>query len=250
MLEILDTDLSCRSTEMIALKLQINSTFKGKDNSTYHGTVMPANVHLLSDYVSTIILGYTEDALDKCQAIVSLKAQLDRNYHHLVPAKLVLPKEPQFKHGIANNSWVDVDKLKLSRKDCIANLQVPKSVALQYAIMQYASDVRIDETWAGFLHHLLMEEQFLPPNPFPLLISHLRKSSMSVHTMFEADNIVVNRLLQNKIVVFDSTNSVYTINGTTAFGRRNALLFLSLKGFRQTSEISSQVAISPPGEAV
>ncbi|XP_078494295.1 uncharacterized protein LOC100186104 [Ciona intestinalis] len=249
LLEIVDADLLSRSTQMESLKLQIDSIFQTGGRDSYHAT-LPSHLRQLSHYITTVILSYIEDALDRCQAIVSLKTQLNQNYPHLTPPVIKIPKQTQFKHGIINPAWTNVDKLKISRKDCVSNLQVPKAVALQYALMQYASDVRLDETWMRFLHQLLLQEQHLPPNPFPLLISHLRRSSISVHTKFEHDNTAVNRLIQNKIAVFDSSNNIFTVNGTSAFGKKSSLLLLNLKGFRQVSEISAHVALSPPGDAV
>lgn len=56
--------------------------------------------------------------------------------------------------------------------------QAPKAVASHLAMMQYCADVRIDEIWRALYESLLLVQDHLPPNPYPILVSHLRTANI------------------------------------------------------------------------
>ncbi|XP_076817709.1 uncharacterized protein LOC143463185 isoform X1 [Clavelina lepadiformis] len=245
LVDVVDRDMSTRSTEMKLLKELVVSMTENYGNASLN----PNMLHQLQHFILYVSLGLAEDTVELLPAVLAMKSQINLLYPNQVPTKYAFEKLKN-QHGIQNTSWIESDKLKLNKEICDANSQAPKNIARHYSLFQYCADIRIDETWKEFLERLLLYEDHLPPNPYPILISLLRRSSMSVQTLFESTRAVVSRLQQHKIVAVDDVANIYNVTGTSAYGQRPSLQFVHPLGFRQVSDVVTKLASSSPGDTV
>nr|CAB3262982.1 uncharacterized protein LOC100186104 [Phallusia mammillata] len=251
LLEVADPELCARSSETQSLKHLIECVMPTPENEAhFHSTVLNSKLEELNYVVTCVVLGFSEDAIELSPAIKAAKSQLDSTFPHLVPKFPPMDNPGNVQYGIKNTAWPQVDKMKINKQVSVATSQAPKAVASHLAMMQYCADIRMDEVWRALYESLLLVQDYLPPNPYPILVSHLRKANMSVQSFFEADATSVKRMVQRKIVALEGSKELMTVTGSNAFALKASLTLLGPLGYRQSFEIASKVVLTPPGEAV
>ncbi|XP_048752215.2 uncharacterized protein LOC125663853 isoform X2 [Ostrea edulis] len=200
-------------------------------------------------YIQGMVIQVSENLKDCCPVLTAKIFIVAVGEHRDAQPKPIFTvrQRPDANGGVKHEADVvhgmEDEKMKdLEHERMIVDVEANGSdynqlIKVEGVLMQYAIDSHLDETWHSFLT-ILQNKESLPPNPYPTLISLLRKQAMKMDLIYQPKSHIMKSLFQTspsseekKGRQEDKQSDVYIVNGVDAHGLLSSVYVLDTGGF-------------------
>ncbi|KAM7441542.1 hypothetical protein ABFA07_009426 [Porites harrisoni] len=203
----------------------INPYLRGK---TRTGTLpLTAEVskalEVVNRYCETIFLGLLDDALFQCSCLKKYFPSVRNSNSFIV--------QQRFKHGAERLDIINQGNLVLDVVAQAKTIAAPSAITKETVLLQYFVDSKLDQVFHEFLVDLVTDEEFIPPNPYPRLTTHLTVAAIRMELFGEKRTKLLSKLVSGSVQSIDSQSFVSHIPGIEAYGLVSAIATLDGKQY-------------------
>ncbi|XP_071850299.1 uncharacterized protein [Apostichopus japonicus] len=146
------------------------------------------------------------------------------------------------KHGAEPVGIMQQRKQYLSVEEAVKNTNHPVVMAKEGILMQYLIDIRLDEVWGNYLTELIITAGSLPQNPYPRLVSAMRRAAFKMRLMGNSDERLRKHLLSVEPQVADARLNLYVLPECGVYGLKSALVTTNQDTVKKVLQVADAVS--------
>ncbi|CAH3176550.1 unnamed protein product, partial [Porites evermanni] len=180
-------------------------------------------LEVVNRYCETIFLGLLDDALFQCSCLKKYFPSVRNSNSFIV--------QQRFKHGAERLDIINQGNLVLDVVAQAKTIAAPSAITKETVLLQYFVDSKLDQVFHEFLVDLVTDEEFIPPNPYPRLTTHLTVAAIRMELFGEKRTKLLSKLVSGSVQSIDSQSFVSHIPGIEAYGLVSAIATLDGKQY-------------------
>ncbi|PIK53806.1 hypothetical protein BSL78_09300 [Apostichopus japonicus] len=130
----------------------------------------------------------------------------------------------------------------LSVEEAVKNTNHPVVMAKEGILMQYLIDIRLDEVWGNYLTELIITAGSLPQNPYPRLVSAMRRAAFKMRLMGNSDERLRKHLLSVEPQVAVARLNLYVLPECGVYGLKSALVTTNQDTVKKVLQVADAVS--------
>ncbi|KAJ8042688.1 hypothetical protein HOLleu_09509 [Holothuria leucospilota] len=149
------------------------------------------------------------------------------------------------KHGAEDAEIMQQRFQYLAVEDAMKSNNHPVIMAKEGVLMQYLLNIRLDDVWGEYLRNI-MDEPTPPPNPYPRLVTAMRKASLKMRLFGKRDQDIMRSVVSKQPQIADRKLNLYSLSECGVFGLKSALVIVDQDKLKKVIELADAISDQEP----